>query len=432
MQKLKGLILMLIVAAHAGCSREQAPHPASTPPPPTAPDIFEYIEQGDTVGVLLWLGDHDFLEPQNDAGETPLHVAIRFGRMDFAVDLVGRGVDVNARDNEGHTPLHTAGLFGRTAAVSLLVEAGADIEAVNQDGLTAYDLANLSGHEEVAAMLRETRLAYITPPEVMQPVPEPEPEPEPIPPALQLSTDFRNWTDVNGIQIEAAYIQNIFDTVVLQNPDGEFFRIRLNRLSPADQATVRKLEGLDPHAIARARGIVRPATPRDSLALRIGKEKGWSTLEGARLKKSGGNDGDSFHVMHNDKEYVFRLYFVDAAETDTRFPERIRDQAKYFGLSDRDTLQLGKAASDFTKSVLANRPFTVVTRWEDARGNSRLGRSYAMIVTDQGDLDELLVREGLVRRYGMPIRNSQGNRKQSMLKQLEDEAVQAGAGAWGQ
>jgi endonuclease YncB( thermonuclease family) len=427
MMTLKNLLLIVVLAILAGCSREPAP----TAPPPPAPTVFDFIEQGSTVDFLIWLGENDFLEPVNDAGETPLHVAIRFDRIDFAVDLVGRGVNVDARDNEGNTPLHVAALYGRVAAISLLMEAGADLEAVNEDGLAAYDLANMIDHDDVATMLREARLIYVTAPEVMEPEPEPLPEPDPVPPALQLSTDFRNWTDLNGEQIEAAYIQNIFDTVILQNREGEFFRIRLNRLAPEDQATIRKLEGLDPHALASGRGAARTATPRNSLALRIGKENGWSVLEGARLKRSSGNDGDSFHVVHNDKEYVFRLYFVDAAETDTRFPERIRDQAKYFELDGRDTLQLGKAASDFTKSVLANRPFTVVTRWQNARGSTRLGRSYAMIVTDQGDLDELLVREGLVRRYGMPVGSGPGRQKQSQLKKLEEEARRSGAGAWG-
>jgi endonuclease YncB( thermonuclease family) len=428
--KLWSFFLLLIIAIFARCSNEQPP-PIAPPPPVALPTIFDFIERGDSIDLLLWLGENDFLEPRNDNGETPLHAAIRFDRTDFTVDLVGRGVDVNARDKAGNTPLHVAALHGRTPAVSLLIGAGADMEAVNEDGLAAYDLANLAGHDGVAAILGEARLIYVTPPEVAEPIPAPEPEPEPVPPALLLSTDFRTWTDVNGVQIEAAYIQNIFETVVLQNREGEFFRIQLSRLAPEDQATVRKLAGLDPHALARNRGTARPATPRDSIALRIGKEKGWSVLEGARLIKSSGNDGDSFHVMHEDKEHVFRLYFVDTAETDTRFPERIREQAKYFELNDRDTLALGKAASDFTKSVLANRPFTVVTRWQDARGSTRLGRSYAMIVTDQGDLDELLVSEGLARRYGMPVGSSAGRQKQSELKKLEEQARQSGAGAWG-
>src|SRR5262245_28667425 len=42
----------------------------------------------------------------------------------------------------------------------------------------------------------------------------------------------------------------------------------------------------------------------------------WEVLEGCRLVEAGARDGDSFHVRHRDREYVFRLYFADAPETD--------------------------------------------------------------------------------------------------------------------
>ncbi|MFI5365250.1 MAG: hypothetical protein ACHQ4J_06465, partial [Candidatus Binatia bacterium] len=43
------------------------------------------------------------------------------------------------------------------------------------------------------------------------------------------------------------------------------------------------------------------------------------------------NDGDSFCVRCGAKEFVVRLYFVDAPETNLAYPERTRDQAEYFG-----------------------------------------------------------------------------------------------------
>ena len=45
------------------------------------------------------------------------------------------------------------------------------------------------------------------------------------------------------------------------------------------------------------------------------------------------NDGDSFHVSVNGKEYIFRLYFVDTPEVDTEFPQRVKEQARYFGIT---------------------------------------------------------------------------------------------------
>jgi Arc/MetJ family transcription regulator len=49
----------------------------------------------------------------------------------------------------------------------------------------------------------------------------------------------------------------------------------------------------------------------------------------------------------------------------------------------------------------------------------------------QGDLDELLMAEGLVRLYGMYMESGWGGRKQSALKRLESDAKREGTGAWG-
>jgi hypothetical protein len=59
----------------------------------------------------------------------------------------------------------------------------------------------------------------------------------------------------------------------------------------------------------------------------------WVTLENCRLVPNPANDGDSFHVSADAKEYLFRLYFVDAPETDAANPARLIEQAKHFGIS---------------------------------------------------------------------------------------------------
>src|SRR6185312_7195986 len=43
------------------------------------------------------------------------------------------------------------------------------------------------------------------------------------------------------------------------------------------------------------------------------------------------NDGDSFRVRSGTNEFILRLYFVDAPETNLRYPERTREQSEYFG-----------------------------------------------------------------------------------------------------
>lgn len=54
----------------------------------------------------------------------------------------------------------------------------------------------------------------------------------------------------------------------------------------------------------------------------------WQKLENCQLVADEYGDGDSFHVRQGDKDFIFRLYFVDCPETDNRFPERVEEQAK--------------------------------------------------------------------------------------------------------
>ena len=127
---------------------------------------------------------------------------------------------------------------------------------------------------------------------------------------------------------------------------------------------------------------------------------GWETLEGCRLLPNEANDGDSFHVAHRGKEYIFRLYFVDAPETSEEIPSRVKEQAEAFGVPRDRVLQAGKEAAEFTKQKLS-RPFTIRTKWQDAEGQSRLPRRFALVETADGkDLGELLAAAGFVRSFG--------------------------------
>ena len=52
-------------------------------------------------------------------------------------------------------------------------------------------------------------------------------------------------------------------------------------------------------------------------------QREWTKLEHCQLIPNPANDGDSFHVRANEKEYIFRLYLVDAPETDAANPARL-------------------------------------------------------------------------------------------------------------
>ena len=161
--------------------------------------------------------------------------------------------------------------------------------------------------------------------------------------------------------------------------------------------------------------------------------KDWIVLKDCRLIPNPANDGDSFHVSAGEKEYLFRLYLVDAPETDEMTPRRLIEQAKYFNITVPQAIEVGRAAKEFTRQKLSE-PLTVVTHMSDAMGQSRLQRFYAFVETKEGDLGEQLVRNGLARSYGFKgARPGATNSRIEVekLQKFEDEAKREKIGAWG-
>ncbi len=162
----------------------------------------------------------------------------------------------------------------------------------------------------------------------------------------------------------------------------------------------------------------------------------WEELKGCRLDLEGWRDGDSFVVTTPRGNMVVRLYFVDTPEdsADTRFPERIADQAAYFGVAPEQALELGDAAADFTFRTLSKAPFSVLTCGQQAPGASSRPRTYALVRTSGGDLGELLVSRGLARIYGKRITLPDGTDSatyREKLYRLEQAAKSRRLGGWG-
>ena len=169
-----------------------------------------------------------------------------------------------------------------------------------------------------------------------------------------------------------------------------------------------------------------------TLAARDGSKQ-WIVLNNCRLIANPANDGDSFHVSAGEKEYIFRLYLVDAPETDEMTPGRLVEQAKYFEIGVPQAIETGRAATEFTREKLSE-PFIVFTRLADALGRSRIERLYAFVQTREGDLGEQLVRNGLARNYGFkaPPPGLKSSRLEiEKLQQFENEAKQEKIGGWG-
>ncbi len=144
------------------------------------------------------------------------------------------------------------------------------------------------------------------------------------------------------------------------------------------------------------------------------------------------SDGDSFHIKYGQREFIFRLYFADAPETDESLKDRIKEQCQYFGVTEDENRKAGEAAKKFTAEWL-KRPFTVTTRWQNAMGRSRLPRYYAQIEIGGQDLTEMLVSRGLARAKGTVAILPDGTKAKDhmeKLRQLESEARAKRVGIW--
>ncbi len=160
-------------------------------------------------------------------------------------------------------------------------------------------------------------------------------------------------------------------------------------------------------------------------------------LENLRWVEHPGNDGDSFRATDGQQLWYLRLYFVDCPETSAdseTMARRVREQTRYFGLDrHEDTIRYGNLATERVREWLAQ-PFTAYTTHADAMGRSTLPRIYAFVVTADGmDLDQLLVKNGLARAYGvgrLDYRGTHRDERKAYLEDLEAAAMLERRGIW--
>ena len=158
----------------------------------------------------------------------------------------------------------------------------------------------------------------------------------------------------------------------------------------------------------------------------------WIKLEHCKLIDDEYMDGDSFHVRYDKEDYIIRLYFVDAPETDTSLEDRITEQAEYWSLEPDEIPKLGEKARRVTAQQLRH-DFTVYTKWANAAGQSRQPRYFGVVMIGNRNLADLLVEEGLARVYGASVTMPDGRNATTIydqLRALETRAKQQKKGAW--
>jgi ankyrin repeat protein len=87
------------------------------------------------------------------AGQTPLHLAVKYGHEDVAELLLANKADVEAKANGGWTPLLNAVFGGHKDLVELLLAHKADVNVEDNSGRTPLQVAAENGFTEIAGIL---------------------------------------------------------------------------------------------------------------------------------------------------------------------------------------------------------------------------------------------------------------------------------------
>ena len=158
----------------------------------------------------------------------------------------------------------------------------------------------------------------------------------------------------------------------------------------------------------------------------------------AKLIDSRANEADTLRIKVSDTEdeHIFVLYYVDALDSSLTHPQRVQEQARYFGVNSQRIIEEGQKAAQYVAQLLKDHPFTVMTRWEEVPG---LSRYYALILVETRPgkpvyLADLLVQLGYARVAGvtssLPADARSINDYALELQDLRRRAQQNKAGIW--
>ena len=96
--------------------------------------------------------------PLHRRGQNELHRAVQDGDVDLVMELIRRGVDIDATDESGRAALDLAALNNRAYVAERLLEEGADVNSADENGSTALCWAADSGHTKLVKMLLEAEV----------------------------------------------------------------------------------------------------------------------------------------------------------------------------------------------------------------------------------------------------------------------------------
>jgi len=132
----------------------EEPHPSVSGPSPHGMTTLMGAGHGDNAELVADLLDRGAdPEARDDQGYTALMYAANAGALAAVEALLSHGADPNVADEEASTPVMFAAQHGHAEIIRRLLDAGADLGARGDHGLTALGFARQNGHGETAALL---------------------------------------------------------------------------------------------------------------------------------------------------------------------------------------------------------------------------------------------------------------------------------------
>ena len=116
-----------------------------------------FADNNDIVDILL-TRRHDFVNMQDNEGHTPLHFAIRYGRLRIVKQLLQANAYHDLQDINGDTPLNIACKHGHLKIVKQLLQANVVLNHPNNNGQTSLFIASSGGHLEIVETLLQAKV----------------------------------------------------------------------------------------------------------------------------------------------------------------------------------------------------------------------------------------------------------------------------------
>ncbi|MCT4635535.1 MAG: ankyrin repeat domain-containing protein [Rickettsiales bacterium] len=116
---------------------------------------FMVVEKDNQDALRGFLTNHNFLNRQNENGDTLLIHAIQNNAINAARVLLARKALVDVANNQGRTALHYAAALGNPDSVKLLLSMGANPYLIDNMGMTALDYATIKKQYQVEGIINK-------------------------------------------------------------------------------------------------------------------------------------------------------------------------------------------------------------------------------------------------------------------------------------